>query len=259
MRVFYVIYVSDDHLRSILDTIRVLAAPVTSHPAHITVRGPYRQRLNVETFNRQIAGEHVELHDVSYFFKKGQHTVYLDASAPSLRSVWHKQDFEFNPHLTIYDGRSRARAVQLYQLLTRFPISAGFTAIGLEPLMSNGGQSNIDVLAGIDFNFVSRISGMELSADALSDLPDRFKDAVIERLCRYLSGQHPGSIRSTADEHETSGELRLPKGWSAYSRPPAPTVNSRSELRPVAQRSARRDPIAEAWGAWTFVQGSNHS
>src|SRR5207249_1340689 len=155
MRVFYVIYVSDDRLRSAIDTIRLLAAPSVSHPAHLTVRGPYSQRRNMDAMSAAITGETVILHSAAYFFHKGQHTVFFEAAANNLEAIWHKPEFGFNPHVTIYDGRSRSRAIQLYQLLTRFPIVLTFTSRGLEPLIANGGQANLRVLEGIDFDFVS--------------------------------------------------------------------------------------------------------
>jgi hypothetical protein len=246
VRVFYVIYVSDERLRSALDTIRLLVWPAVSHPAHITVRGPYTQRRNVAALSSSIEGEPVTLQNVGYFFEKGQHTVYFEAAATLLPTVWHKESFGFNPHLTLYDGPSRPRAIGLYQLLTRFPIVLSFVAQGLEPLISNGGQGNLSVVNGIDFDFISNIAHMRLDPSTLFALPDRHKDAVIERLCRHLCDQSVGK-----PVPGTGSRIGLTTGWSQMKHLPGRAATGKPW--PTQERGAV-DPVGEAWNAWRFLR-----
>lgn len=225
MRVFYVLYVTDVRLRSALDTIRLLYDPAISHSAHITVRGPYSQRLNLAGLSSEIAGEQVVLHRVGYFFEKGQHTVHFEAFSPRLHRVWQKRDFSFTPHLTLYDGpateqRSRATAVELYQLVSRLPIAVAFEARGLDPLISGRGQTSLNVLDGIDFKFVSDVTSSALDRSSIFEVDQQSRRVLVERLCRFMSGQAAHEI-DVAEIPRLTGGIGLASGWSVKPRPAA--------------------------------------
>lgn len=222
MRVFYVLYVSDTRLRSALDTIRLLYNPSVSHSAHITVRGPYSQRINARSLSAAMTGEDVILHHVGHFFanRGNQHTVYFEAYAPRLADVWKKRDFGFLPHLTLYDGasrESRRTALELYQIVARLPIGVAFEASGLEPLISGAGQTNLNVLEGIDFDFVSDVTGKELNRRSILSVDDRSRIVIVEQICRYLSQTYPRRVEMD-DIPRTSPDIGLASGWAMEDR-----------------------------------------
>ena len=223
MRVFYVLYVHEVQLRSILDTIRLLYDPSVSHPAHITVRGPYSQRFNVNALSGLIGGQQVLLHEVGHFLshRGGQHTVYVRAHSPSLVDVWKKTDFDFMPHLTLYDGGSqdaRRTALELFQLVSRLPIAVTFAAHGLEPLVSGHGQTNLRVLDGIDFDFVSDVTKIELDRHSLFEVEFRKRSVLVERLCRYMSELGPGIEIDVETTSQAETQIGLTSGWSVAQR-----------------------------------------
>lgn len=223
MRVFYVLYVPEVRLRSAIDTIRLLYDPAVSHPAHITLRGPYTQRLNVNALSAAVAGQQIVLHNVDHFFSKRgntQHTVYFEAHSPALRKVWMKSDFDFRPHLTLYDGPpgdARRLALELYQAMARLPITVAFIAKGLEPLISGRGQTNLNVLNGIDFDFVSEVTRTTLNRRRIFEVEDRQRTVLVDRICRYLS-QRETALEFELTEPERPSDIRLASGWSAQKR-----------------------------------------
>ncbi len=147
MRVFYVIYVSDPLLEGILDGVRFLANPHEKGRAHVTVRGPYRQRYDLTAQQRRIAGTRLTCHGAGSFFGPRQNTVFVRCDSPALRDVWHKPDYGYHPHLTLYDGSSRVVAEDLLTLLEAADARFGFEVVGLEPLLSTKGQANLDLAA----------------------------------------------------------------------------------------------------------------
>ena len=254
MRVFYVIYVSDDHLRSALDTIRLICADgAVAHSAHITVRGPSRQRRSLEALNGVVAGREVVLPSPGYFLKREQHTVFFRAAVEGLERAWHKPDFPFNPHLTMYDGPSRPRAIELQQMLARLPITVTFKARGLEPLVSASGQTNLAMIENIDFEFVSKVTRLDVDSSRILQLEDRYRDAIVERLCRYLATKAPPP--DEVPPQELNDGLGLASGWSLHARPRSAQDRPRSASSTHSQSGVcgRTDPIAEAWESWGFL------
>jgi len=117
MSVFYVLHVKEKSLSDCLDAIRFLCDPAEKQKAHITVRGPYQRKIDIRSVNDKVAGRIVSIDGVDNFFAYNQNTVFFHCSAPVLTTVWKKPDFPFNPHLTIYDGRSTEFAHRLYDIL----------------------------------------------------------------------------------------------------------------------------------------------
>ena len=61
MRVFYVVYPEDPAIRAWLNLLRVLANPHEKEPAHVTVRGPYRQRYRLPRQAQTVRGTSVHV------------------------------------------------------------------------------------------------------------------------------------------------------------------------------------------------------
>ncbi len=107
MAVFYGLYVADEKMAAALDLIRFFGEPYFVRRAHITVRGPYREKLPPET-ERTWQGKRyrIQFNGVDSFFSASQNTVYLKCDIPGIETVWDKPDYggQITPHLTLYDG-----------------------------------------------------------------------------------------------------------------------------------------------------------
>ncbi len=78
MKIFYVIYIKDKLLRTIIDGIRILADPLEKQEAHITVRGPYEQSFyHLSQKNEIIKHTRIKIQGISTFFNSIQSTIFL--------------------------------------------------------------------------------------------------------------------------------------------------------------------------------------
>jgi hypothetical protein len=113
MRFFYGLYVRDQELAASLDLIRFLAEPNFFRRAHITVRGPYTERI-ADQIARLSQGKRYRIvfGGIGNFFDGKQNTVYLKCEVPGIEEVWSKPDFgnQVTPHVTFYDGKDRSFA-----------------------------------------------------------------------------------------------------------------------------------------------------
>src|SRR5437588_595976 len=129
MRVFYVVYISDETLRKCIDGIRLLSNPFEKESAHITLRGPYRQRYNVDHLSSIVRGTTVLISGVGSFFEAKQNTVFFSCESSHLRAVWHKPNYpDYNPHITLYDGESRRFANELAKAIGKYKYDLCFRA-----------------------------------------------------------------------------------------------------------------------------------
>lgn len=127
--VFYIVKVRKSQtpfLHVYLNTLRYLASPDTRNEAHVTVRGPKRGGLNdrqKQRYDQMLKGETLQISGPDCFFNNRQNTVYLRCSCRAFEktSVWNKPDYGdgINPHVTLYDGDSRAFAEDLLGILKR--------------------------------------------------------------------------------------------------------------------------------------------
>lgn len=142
-RIFYVVYFADVFVQSCLDLIRYLAEWSEKTPAHITVRGPYSRRLHEkveQSLDEQMAGIDIDVLGVSAFLNQRQNTVYLRCSASELSQVWHKPNYSFNPHLTLYDGNDRPFADELLAGLNLCAKQFAVKARGVDYIVSIKGE-----------------------------------------------------------------------------------------------------------------------
>jgi hypothetical protein len=187
-RVFYVFYSRDQHDQSVLDAICYLADPTEKNRAHVTVRGPYTQKRGVPAVSRAIDGSEIVVTGVDAFLEPGQNTVFFAVSAPRLAPVWHKPDFpDSKPHLTIYDGNSREFAVMLRSRLQQVNPRFRFRATPLTPLVTRKGQGSFELRAAFDEHLVKTVTGTNVTADAVSNLPAEERIDLIAKLCSRLA------------------------------------------------------------------------
>lgn len=149
---FYVLYVPDPVLRTLLDSIRLICNPQEKLKSHVTVRGPYSRRLgSLKEINQQIRGQSVQVLGTGSFESARQNTVFLHCRADFLVRVWKKPDYpDYNPHLTLYDGTSRHFADALKRILAAYDLRFSFEVTGLELVHAARGQSSADAWMSLD-------------------------------------------------------------------------------------------------------------
>ncbi len=192
-RVFYVIYVEDKRIGSCLDAVRLLCDPSKRTRAHITVRGPYSRKLGVQhvrRFNKVLQGETVRIGEPGSFFEHGQNTVFLRCESPSLQSVWHKPDYGYNPHLTLYDGDSRLFAEELLAILRSRKLTFCVRSLRLTPLFSVRGQHSFGLKADIEANYASQILGSPLPLRGMEALRPQARLTRVREIWHRLAQVH---------------------------------------------------------------------
>lgn len=190
MRIFYAAYLLDEPFATLINAIRLLCEPLEKHLAQVTIRGPYDNLLppdEVEDINRNVKGKHIRVLGGT-FFSPTQATVYLACSASELPFVWHKPDFDYQPHITLYDGSSLKISHELRMMLRRYEISFDFAIEGLYPLTAIPGQQDLTLRASIPESFVDAFFaplGRSLN-DALK-LPEHVRLLLVDELLRVLA------------------------------------------------------------------------
>jgi len=121
---FYVIYPSNDNVRIYINAIRVIAEENQRTQVHITVRGPYKKRLSElkeKEYSSLIQGEKLIVNGIGNFFELNQNTIFFECEENlKLKKIWKKTSYmEYKPHITIYDGKDRDFAHDLYNVLEK--------------------------------------------------------------------------------------------------------------------------------------------
>ena len=120
------------------------------------------------------------------FFGDEQNTVFIQCQSDRLREVWKKQDFEFNPHITLYDGSSRQFAVALLDRLKSVRIEFRFLIDELRPLESFKGQASSWLRDSFDEEFAKRVIGQSVKAKDADKMSDEHRISLIEMFARNL-------------------------------------------------------------------------
>ena len=211
-RVFYVVYFRDQRLQAAFDAMRLIANPHEKSRAHITVRGPYRQRYDVRGLDRKIRDTEIVTDGAGSFFDGDQNTVFIGCRSRKLREVWLKRDFGFHPHITIYDGSSRDFANLLYGRLLDLAIRIRFRVGGLSPLPSVKGQYSMDLRQAFDASVVADITGARLDVAergrAFRGAEDRIDRVACRAGCRSALGRSPPASGGSRDGQWSVGRTR---------------------------------------------------
>lgn len=115
----------------VLDFLRrmrtALAGDSISSPIHVTLRGPYENppsMAELEDLAAVLPGYGVKISSHGYFSTPKGFSVFLRAECSVFRQIWDKPDYRvplarIEPHITIYESASRARARQVLDFLKR--------------------------------------------------------------------------------------------------------------------------------------------
>lgn len=125
MPIFYGVYLETEDVSAVLDIVRFLGEPEGIRTSHITMRGPYSKpvrRATLDRMNHNFRNERkIELMQPRTFFGLNQSSVVIEVNLLSLNRLVYKPDFpQSTPHITLYDGKDREFAENLYNILCQY-------------------------------------------------------------------------------------------------------------------------------------------
>jgi hypothetical protein len=187
----YAIKIQDVEISSILNFVKLLCAPTSKTEIHLSVRGPYKSPLKSEKlskYNKIIKNSEISIIDFANFFSENQNTVFLKCEGEELKKVWKKTTYlhEYNPHLTLYDGRNKEFANTLYQILRKRNINIEFTSSELIAYDTSKKNTSLILSLGINNDIIEEVLGIawdKLDVN-LMDSKSRFK--LIDDCFKYL-------------------------------------------------------------------------
>jgi hypothetical protein len=111
----------------------------TKSPIHVTVRGPYRTEpdlVHLKALSDGVRGQGVRIIGTGYFAHGAQFSVFLRAESAVFRELWWKPDYptpidDIEPHVTIFESKSREEATLVLNFLRAARISIHTTSVQL--------------------------------------------------------------------------------------------------------------------------------
>ena len=173
-----------------LDAVRLVCDPTQKFLSHVTVRGPYQKEMQPETAVRLSGSEPVEVGGIGNFFNYGQNTVFLRCDSREIRHAWRKPNYPYNPHLTLYDGRSPAFARMLFDALRSMDWEFSFQPTSLQALVSSPGQLSSNIWLEHNKDSLRTASGFELAPETIKDLTDAERVELAKRIAKRISDRY---------------------------------------------------------------------
>jgi 2'-5' RNA ligase len=192
-RFFFVIYLHNEAIKSILDGMRIVADPSQKNFSHITVKGPYRssQKKRLLHDNKLIEGKEIKVLGAGNFFSDKQNTVFLECEdKEELYSIWktkeNKDYKEFHPHITIYDGKNRDFAEDLFKTIDSYNINFSFIVDKLDIYSSAHKENLFNLKTQVDYSLLSRITSFNINQENVGELSNSERIEIINKLCNVL-------------------------------------------------------------------------
>ena len=104
-----------------------------------------------------------------------------------MKKIWSKPDYDYNPHITLYDGKSRTFAEKLVKILNSHLRNISFKVDKLYELKSVRGKVNEPITVNSTLSYIKRIVGEKLSKENLEKMDDSEKLFFIELLTEDLA------------------------------------------------------------------------
>lgn len=191
---FYVLYSKDKNVRDYLNSIKLLCDYNQRTEAHITVRGPYKNKLSseiIETQNSIIKNEKLIISNVENFFPfNNQNTVFFKCDDnENLKKIWKKITYnEFRPHITMYDGKDFNFAQNIFSILTANFKPFIYEVDKLSFLEPKGKDSlGLYSLKNVfDYSFFKEVLDVKISIESLTSLKNVERLNLIEKLSKIL-------------------------------------------------------------------------
>lgn len=175
---FYVLYPKDIVVSNYLNAMKVLCDPTQRTYAHITVRGPYKNKLNTDLLNIQnsiIRNEELIISDVENFFPfNNQNTVFLKCDDnENLKKIWKKLTYnDFKPHITIYDGKNFEYAQKIFAILSKNfkPFTYQVENLTFLEPKSKDALSLFALKNSFDYNFFKRAFNQNINISSITEM-----------------------------------------------------------------------------------------
>jgi hypothetical protein len=129
----------------------------------------------------------VRVADVGTFFGDRQNTVFLHCSCPNFLPIWYKPDYGYNPHITLYDGTSRAFAEALCDVAEQYPLRYSFRVKELEPLVSIHNDPRSPIREQFESTILAELIGDRLTLEEIDSMDDTQRLECVARIARQLS------------------------------------------------------------------------
>jgi len=190
---FFVIYLHNETIKTILDGMRLIADPLQRNFSHITVKGPYRniQKKRLNEDSKLIRGKEITVLGAGNFFVDNQNTVFLRCEEKQeLYEIWKTKEEktykEFHPHITIYDGHDRIFANKLYETINAHKINFSFVVDKLELYSSADRMKLFNLKAQVEYPVLSKLTGVTITEENIDLLTTSQRIQIIDNLCTVL-------------------------------------------------------------------------
>ena len=154
----------------------------------------------VTELNKIIKNTFINVNEIGNFFEDKQNTVYLKCESENLNKIWDKKDYNYNPHLTIYDGKNIPFAHNLFHSLDDLNIRFSFKTSGLILYNSNAKIPTFFLKGGIENDIIQKI----ISVDWRSIDPDKLsikkKLVLIKKCFNYINDENILETRIQIDK-----------------------------------------------------------
>lgn len=231
MRTFYGVSLRNSNIATVLDLLRFLGEPDSIRFSHITLRGPYKRPLP-RSYIRRINDDpryhwSVELTGPIKFFSNLQSTVSIGVNLHSLTDLLYKPDFpNGSPHITLYDGKNRAFAEDIFDLLKDYRWHLWLDVSRLHSLER---RTKVDsALIGVFDQFCRYLDALVIdpkNAHIVRDYSEarrlELMRGVLERVVQQPSGhdRFVATSGSSGSNHQQLSGTTVPKWqWQSVAR-----------------------------------------
>lgn len=187
MAYFVYLTLASGEARRFINALIFLADPTEKNPAHITLKGPMQKEPeDLGQIEKDFTQVKLSVFGTGDFFSHGQNTVYLRCDSPMIKKHWKKKDYPYNPHITIYDGRSKLHAEKIFALLNghRLHFEVG---IDKAICIARGKQRSLDLLWDLDLELINRAAGHALTQNDIRNMPPERRFHIMERLVPQMT------------------------------------------------------------------------
>ena len=123
--------------------------------------------------------------------------------------MWHKFDYGFNPHISLYDGKSRSFAENLVKILNSHLVDFDFTVDRLSMLKSLKGQTDYRLILESNLNYINENINRELNIREIEKMDENQRLVIINEITKHLTKaintKKKQSIKKPIYEEEPSG------------------------------------------------------
>ncbi len=185
-------YIQDSRLRDCLNLAIAILNPREKWPAHVTIAGPYRKKIDVPRALSFV--QQVHLLGRGRFDSEDRHTVYLHVGSRDMSAHMEKPDYpDAVPHLSLYSGPDKEISDLLFEGLREVKPFGVFHSENLEVVESKQ-QYSFNFKMQVDPNVLPETRGHVLAR--LVELPKNERVSLALRAVKW--GLRPRFSLTTA-------------------------------------------------------------